>query len=239
MSKHQSKSENLAEVAFYVPNVLGYVRFFAIVASWKFAMTDPVKFTILYAICYFLGAIDGTVAKVLKQCSFFGAQMDILMNRFATESLIFAVLKLGITNIQNDSEKMKFTLLFGSLFLSDFVSNWFQVFSSYLIDQPSHKSSNPVLSILLKIFTFPVVNFAITTLSEAYTYSFYLSFFPDQYKVLSSHPQYELLLKVALAGAVLKNIQNFIHLSAASLRIVGIDVKQKNEAAAAQGKKTN
>jgi len=47
------------------------------------------------------------------------------MSRFATETLIFGVLKLGMTHITNDSERMKFSLIFGGLFLSDFVSHWF------------------------------------------------------------------------------------------------------------------
>ena len=73
-SKNNSENfENSPNVHLYLPNILGYIRFFAIVASWKFALSDPLIFTGLYATSYLLGAIDGTVARVLKQCSFFGA----------------------------------------------------------------------------------------------------------------------------------------------------------------------
>lgn len=96
-----------------------------IVVSWKFALTDPKTFTLLYAASYLIGAIDGTIARLMKQCSFFGAQLDILLGRFNTESLIFVVLKLGLLNIKDDKEVMCFTLLFVSLFLSDFISYWF------------------------------------------------------------------------------------------------------------------
>jgi len=88
-------------------------------------LTDPRTFTILYVTSYALGAVDGTVAKILGQESFYGAQLDVLMSRFATSSLIFAVLKLGLLNIADEMERMGFAFLFGSLFLSDFISYWF------------------------------------------------------------------------------------------------------------------
>jgi hypothetical protein len=47
------------------------------------------------------------------------------MSRFATSSLIFAVLKLGLANIAEEFERMEFAFFFGCLFLSDFVSYWF------------------------------------------------------------------------------------------------------------------
>ena len=52
-------------IPLYLPNIMGYVRFFTIIASWKFAMTDPHVFTVLYLTSYLLGAVDGTVAKAL------------------------------------------------------------------------------------------------------------------------------------------------------------------------------
>lgn len=47
------------------------------------------------------------------------------MSRFATSSLIFVVLKLGLANIAEEFERMSFAFMFGCLFLSDFVSYWF------------------------------------------------------------------------------------------------------------------
>jgi CDP-diacylglycerol--inositol 3-phosphatidyltransferase len=87
MSKKINKAEVKHEgvpIPLYIPNIMGYVRFFAIILSWKYAMNDPYTFTILYATSYMLGAIDGTVARLFGQTSFFGAQLDILMSRFAT-----------------------------------------------------------------------------------------------------------------------------------------------------------
>ena len=53
------------KIPMYVPNVLGYIRFVAILASWPFAMSDPKTFLALYLTSYGLGAIDGPLAKIL------------------------------------------------------------------------------------------------------------------------------------------------------------------------------
>lgn len=53
-------------IPFYVPNVLGYIRFILIIASWPFAMHDPTTFLSLYGTAVFLGAIDGSIAKYLN-----------------------------------------------------------------------------------------------------------------------------------------------------------------------------
>jgi hypothetical protein len=109
----------------HVANVLGYIRFGLIVASWPFALKDAQTFLGLYVTAYALGAIHDVLASVLGQKSFFGKQWDILMARFATSSLIFVVLKLGLEAIKDEWERMSFAFVFASIFLSDFVSYWF------------------------------------------------------------------------------------------------------------------
>ena len=69
MSKTASKEQKRAEekaIAWYIPNLMGYVRFITILVSWKYAMTDPYTFIALYATSYLLGALDGTIARLLS-----------------------------------------------------------------------------------------------------------------------------------------------------------------------------
>lgn len=66
MAKDSEKAVQGPNIALYIPNIIGYIRFITILASWKFALTDPYVFTALYATSYLLGAIDGTVARLLK-----------------------------------------------------------------------------------------------------------------------------------------------------------------------------
>jgi CDP-diacylglycerol--inositol 3-phosphatidyltransferase len=74
----KNKSDSTKVVAksgipFYLPNIIGYIRFIAIIASWKFALTDPYIFTALFTFAYLLDAIDGPIARMLGQTSEYGA----------------------------------------------------------------------------------------------------------------------------------------------------------------------
>lgn len=40
-NKQSSSNDEDTPIYLYIPNLMGYVRFIAIVASWKFALTDP------------------------------------------------------------------------------------------------------------------------------------------------------------------------------------------------------
>ena len=217
-------------IPLFVPNVLGYIRFVAIVASWPFAMTDPYTFLVLYGTSYLLGAIDGPLAKLLNQESFFGTQLDILMSRFATSSLIFAVLKLGLAAISEEWERMAFAFWFASLFLADFVSYWFQVYSSYLLDEESHVTPIKSLQTLLWILKLPGIAFLMNALAELYVVDHYLAFFPAhplQVKLVACEC-YPLLVAAVQVGVCVKVAHNVAHLLVSAVRIVKLDVNQKN-----------
>lgn len=209
-------------------NLLGYLRFVLLLLAYSLAPSSPHSFALLFWASVALGALDGSLARLLKQESFYGAQLDILVSRFATTSLIFVVLKLGVTQIGDESERMSFSLFFGTLFLSDFVSAWFQVYSAYLLDEEPHKTPNAFLSFALGVLRIPMVNFAMCGLSELYVFTYYVSFFPKEFASVINHPQYNLIVWIAAAGILLKNIHNVIHLYVSSIRIVKLDVAQKN-----------
>lgn len=40
-SQQSSSNDEGLPIYLYIPNLMGYVRFIAIAASWKFALTDP------------------------------------------------------------------------------------------------------------------------------------------------------------------------------------------------------
>jgi hypothetical protein len=153
------------------------------------------------------------------------------MARFATSSLIFVVLKLGLEAIKDEWERMSFAFMFASLFLSDFVSYWFQVYSSYLLDEESHVTPNPILQGFLKLLKFPLIAGLMNLLSELYIIDHYLAFFHSHplEQSLTQHPKYSLFLQVTLAGVILKNVHNVLHLLVSAVRIVKLDVRQKNE----------
>ena len=218
-------------IPMYVPNVLGYIRFVTILASWPFAMSDPKTFLALYLTSYGLGAVDGPLAKLLGQESFFGTQLDILMSRFATSSLLFAVLKLGLEAIKDEWERMSFAFFFASLFLSDFVSYWFQVYSAYLLDEESHITPIKPLQLILYILKLPVISLLMNATAELYVVDHYLAFFSGHpvFTLVHGHALYPVLVKAAFVGLLVKHGHNVAHLLVSAVRIVKLDVRQKNE----------
>jgi len=144
-------------------------------------MKDAHTFLWLYVTAYVLGMLHDVIAAVTGQHSFFGTQWDILMTRFATSSLIFVVLKLGLEVIKDEWERMSFAFMFASIFLSDFVSYWFQVYSSYLLDEESHVTPNPLIQGFLRLLKVAPVAGLMNLLAELFIIDHYLAFF-------SGHP---------------------------------------------------
>ena len=161
------------------------------------------------------------------------------MSRFATSSLIFAVLKLGLEAIKDEWERMSFAFFFASLFLSDFVSYWFQVYSSYLLDEESHVTPIKPLQTILYILKLPVISLLMNATAELYVVDHYLAFFPAHplHTLFTSHALYAVLVKAAFFGLLVKHGHNVSHLLVSAIRIVKLDVRQKNEESAKAGKK--
>lgn len=70
--QQQATVDEGVPIPLHVANVLGYIRFGLILASWPFAMKDPHIFLSLYATAYALGMIHDVLAGGLGQHSFFG-----------------------------------------------------------------------------------------------------------------------------------------------------------------------
>lgn len=71
-TKQAPQESNDVPIPLHVANVLGYIRFGLIIASWPFALKDAHTFLCLYATAYVLGAIHDVLANGLGQKSFFG-----------------------------------------------------------------------------------------------------------------------------------------------------------------------
>ena len=69
---------NCLQVAFYIPNLIGYARFFFLALFPLFAFHETLYYLsfICYAISYILDGFDGMAARKFKQESRFGAALD-------------------------------------------------------------------------------------------------------------------------------------------------------------------
>jgi len=158
------------------------------------------------------------------------------MSRFQTSSLLFIVLKLGLEAIQDESERMGFAFFFASLFLSDFVAQWFIVYSSYLLDEEPHETPSPLLRTVLILLG--KIGTPVYLMSELYVVDHYLAFFgghPLQV-ALTTHKSYGVFLQAVFVGLVVQHLHNVLHLFVSAVRIVKLDVRQKNEENAKKAK---
>ena len=84
----------MAPVWLYYPNLIGYVRVVSGLAAFLYAFDSPSTstcapwFVYLYAISYFLDALDGVAARRFKQESTFGAVLDMVTDRVCTAGLL-------------------------------------------------------------------------------------------------------------------------------------------------------
>ena len=131
--------ENLVrhvDVAFYVPNLIGYFRFLSLVGSVFFAANPHWKtyslFLAMYGFSYFLDIFDGMAARKLNQTSRYGASLDMICDRLAN-AILYMVLAVHTSGYGSFA-------FYGCLLL-DFGSHWLQFLSS-AVTGAHHKGKN-------------------------------------------------------------------------------------------------
>eukprot|EP01002_Notosolenus_urceolatus_P012323 NODE_4190_length_829_cov_23.174359_g3464_i0.p1 GENE.NODE_4190_length_829_cov_23.174359_g3464_i0~~NODE_4190_length_829_cov_23.174359_g3464_i0.p1 ORF type:complete len:206 (-),score=8.94 NODE_4190_length_829_cov_23.174359_g3464_i0:109-726(-) len=122
---------------FYLPNLIGYVRIISTAIAFAVAFHHPWWFLVFYTVGFLLDAADGWAARKFRQCTKFGAVLDMVTDRVATNGFLLILSHLeafnGYTGIM--------CLL--SLNALDFGSHWIQMYSS---QGGTHKGGiNPLL----------------------------------------------------------------------------------------------
>ncbi|KAF2360663.1 CDP-alcohol phosphatidyltransferase [Trinorchestia longiramus] len=78
------------QILFFVPNLIGYVRLLLVVSAFCFLTWECYSyFVVFYAFSITLDGIDGWAARKLKQCSKFGAWLDVVIDN-VSRSLLWA-----------------------------------------------------------------------------------------------------------------------------------------------------
>ena len=68
-----------------------------------------------------------------------------------------------------------------------------------------------------------------TFLAEFFVFDRYMSFFGNEFKDVYANPYYTMIKSLAFIGLIVKHTHNVLHLLVSSIRIVKLDVRQKNE----------
>lgn len=100
---------------------------------------NPKVCTVLYGISCLLDAFDGMFARMLNQCSKFGAVLDMVTDRCTTACLLVFL----------SLEYPRWVLLFQFLITLDFSSHYIHMYSSLVTGSSSHKSVGADVSRIL------------------------------------------------------------------------------------------
>lgn len=82
MKEHHRSTEfsSALTVLLYIPNIIDYLRLILLVLSWLLYYCCPWTSLCTYVLSIALDAVDGIVARRLKQTSAFGAWLDIVVD---------------------------------------------------------------------------------------------------------------------------------------------------------------
>lgn len=116
-------------VWFYIPNLLGYFRIFLLMAVVYCFFSRPVQVFIFYFIFSIIDAVDGAIAKWLRQQSKLGAMLDFVVDRIG-----LAVIAVGL-GIMYPS----FWGVFLAVLLLDMGSHYSQLFLAMSCAEATHK----------------------------------------------------------------------------------------------------
>jgi phosphatidylserine synthase len=114
------------DVLLYIPNLIGYGRVLAAMASFVIMVVSPDSYMLavgLYLASFVSDMIDGWAARTLGQTSCFGGVLDMITDRCGTAGFLFVL----AGEYQSQPHGSAFRLLFLSLMLLDISSHWVQV----------------------------------------------------------------------------------------------------------------
>ena len=78
-------------VWFFMPNLIGYARLALLAYGLAVAATSPMRFVVCWLASCALDAVDGPVARALKQTSRFGELLDVMVDNAARSAMWIAV----------------------------------------------------------------------------------------------------------------------------------------------------
>ena len=124
-------------VFLFIPNIIGYLRFLALFASFFTYHDRPFLTVLLYGISQILDAFDGMAARFFNQSTRFGAVLDMVCDR-ASNGVFLAILASRLPN---------YSWIFLGDIVLDLVSHWYQMYVS-LLGGAHHKESKSKYTLL-------------------------------------------------------------------------------------------
>jgi len=153
-------------VFLFIPNIIGYLRFVALFASFFTYKTHPILTVVFYGLSQLLDAFDGMAARYFNQSTRFGAVLDMVCDR-ASNGVFLAILAGLYT---------EWSWIFLGDIALDLVSHWYQMYVS-LLKGAHHKESKSKYSLLNLYYGSKPVLFTLVLGNEMFLLGSYLLYF--------------------------------------------------------------
>ncbi len=131
-----------ASILLYWPNLVGYLRIVLLIAGLAIVLKAPLLGFFILLTSGLMDALDGFLARTLKQSSKFGAILDYALDR-ATVASFFVLLCIAYPT---------YWLLFNSLLSLDIMSHLFHLIASHAQKKKSHKEISQQEPLLLRLY---------------------------------------------------------------------------------------
>jgi CDP-diacylglycerol--inositol 3-phosphatidyltransferase len=213
------------KVFFFVPNIIGYIRFILYLFSFLSHTLGNWQLCIsLYAIAFILDEFDGRAARAYNQSSNFGAALDMVADRSATAGLCLILAQLY----------PHYLLAFIGAIALDVSSHYYLIYATGMLGKTSHKDSSEwSTNSLLKLYYGNKTFMDILILgNEVFYILLYLNFYLIGFNFTVGNLNFDLwqlLIILCLPIYCLKQATNILQLQSAAEEIAKIDLINHQE----------
>ncbi|EKF34027.1 CDP-diacylglycerol--inositol 3-phosphatidyltransferase [Trypanosoma cruzi marinkellei] len=144
--KTNFSSVNPTQIYLFYPNIIGYVRLLLSLGSFIVLGNYPAMFLTFYTLSFVLDAADGMIARLMDQCSHFGAIFDMLTDRASTAGLL-----LVLNHVLQPMPDW-FTTLCAFLVFLDVASHFCRMYVTLFFHKESHKDTSKSIFSLLRLY---------------------------------------------------------------------------------------
>jgi|JI9StandDraft_1071089.scaffolds.fasta_scaffold49404_1 hypothetical protein len=132
----------------------------------------------------------------------------MVLDRLSTATMYLVMMRIAVIKTEDDV-RVYYVMLFGLLFMIDFVSHFFHVNHSYSQNGQNHKEQTDVI---LKIYYWKPCLTITVGLQEVFSLYIYMTFFPTEFEPVLAHEYVSYLFYTSIAiGVLFKGWTNYLH----------------------------
>jgi len=211
------------KVFIFIPNIIGYFRFFFYLISFICHSLGNWQLCIsFYAIAFILDEFDGRAARAYNQSSNFGAALDMVADRSATAGFCLILAQLY----------PQYLLFFIVAIALDVSSHYYLIYATGILGKASHKDSAEWSnSKLMQLYYGNKTLMDVLILgNELFYILLYLNFYLVSFSLAINNwtlSIWQLLIMIILPIYLLKQTTNILQLQSAAQEIAAIDLENR------------